>query len=32
MGVALARATDTDEARKLAKQVADSVRPVSGAK
>ncbi|MBC7102859.1 MAG: formate-dependent phosphoribosylglycinamide formyltransferase [Parvibaculum sp.] len=32
MGVALARAADTDEARKLAKQAADSVRPVPGAK
>ncbi|GMV61232.1 MAG: phosphoribosylglycinamide formyltransferase 2 [Parvibaculum sp.] len=32
MGVALARAGDTVEARKRAKQAADSVRPVSGAK
>lgn len=32
MGVALARAVDTDEARKRAKQAADSVRPVPGAK
>lgn len=32
MGVALARAADTDEARKLAKQAADSVRPVPGTK
>ena len=30
MGVALARAADTDEARKVAKQAADSVTPVSG--
>ncbi|MDP1627026.1 formate-dependent phosphoribosylglycinamide formyltransferase [Parvibaculum sp.] len=32
MGVALARAADTDEARKVAKQAADAVRPVSGTK
>lgn len=32
MGVALARAADTDEARKVAKQAADAVKPVSGAK
>jgi len=32
MGVALARAVDTDGARKLAKLAADSVRPVSGEK
>jgi phosphoribosylglycinamide formyltransferase 2 len=32
MGVALARAGDTVEAQKRAKQAADSVRPVSGAK
>lgn len=32
MGVALARAADTDEARKVAKQAADSVTPVSAAK
>ncbi|MDZ4380042.1 MAG: formate-dependent phosphoribosylglycinamide formyltransferase [Parvibaculum sp.] len=32
MGVVLARAGDTVEARKRAKQAADSVRPVSGAK
>lgn len=30
MGVALARAADTDEARKVAKQAADRVKPVSG--
>ncbi|MEQ9226358.1 MAG: formate-dependent phosphoribosylglycinamide formyltransferase [Parvibaculum sp.] len=30
MGVALARAGDTDEARKVAKQAADRVKPVSG--
>lgn len=32
MGVALARATGTDEARKVAKQAADAVKPVSGTK
>ena len=32
MGVALARAAGTDEARKLAKQAADAVKPVPGAK
>lgn len=32
MGVALARARDTDEARKVAKRAADSVEPVSGTK
>lgn len=32
MGVALARAADTNEARKVAKQAADSVRPVPGTK
>lgn len=32
MGVALARAADTDEARRTAKQAADAVKPVSGAK
>jgi phosphoribosylglycinamide formyltransferase 2 len=32
MGVALARAADTDGARKVAKQAADSVTPVSAAK
>ncbi len=32
MGVALARAAGTDEARRLAKQAADQVKPVSGAK
>lgn len=32
MGVALARASDTDEARKVAKQAADAVKPVSGTK
>jgi phosphoribosylglycinamide formyltransferase 2 len=30
MGVALARAADTDEARRLAKMAADAVKPVSG--
>ncbi|MFN3934674.1 formate-dependent phosphoribosylglycinamide formyltransferase [Parvibaculum sp.] len=30
MGVALARAADTDEARRLAKLAADAVKPVSG--
>lgn len=30
MGVALARASDTDEARRIAKQAADAVTPVSG--
>lgn len=30
MGVALARAADTDEARRVAKQAADAVTPVSG--
>ena len=30
MGVALARAADTEEARKIAKQAADAVKPVSG--
>jgi phosphoribosylglycinamide formyltransferase 2 len=32
MGVALARAAGTDEARRLAKQAADQVKPVSGGK
>ena len=32
MGVALARAGDTDDARRIAKQVADGVTPVSGGK
>ncbi|MDX5365398.1 MAG: ATP-grasp domain-containing protein, partial [Alphaproteobacteria bacterium] len=32
MGVALARASDTDDARKLAKQAADLVKPVPGTK
>ncbi|WP_421863303.1 formate-dependent phosphoribosylglycinamide formyltransferase [Parvibaculum sp.] len=32
MGVALARARDTDEARKVAKRAADSVEPVAGTK
>ena len=32
MGVALARAAGTDEARRLAKQAADQVKPVPGAK
>ena len=32
MGVALARAADTNEARQVAKQAADSVRPVPGTK
>ena len=32
MGVALARAADTHEARKVAKQAADAVKPVSGVK